>query len=144
MKRKTQFLKAVRLLAPKDFFINKAARQIREDELPSAPGGVALELVSALHWLRQELKAVALILDRASRHHRPTSARLTGQSSLPLEQALRVKSAEYWLKLGQPVEAMAELNRLPEGARKDPWVLKVTTSAIGAARQLGECLVRVE
>ncbi len=32
---------------------------------------------------------------------------------------MRVKSAEYWLKFGQPAEALMELERLSEGAKAE-------------------------
>ena len=39
------------------------------------------------------------------------------QLGLRLGDALRVKSAELWLKLGQPVSALLELQQLPRKAR---------------------------
>jgi hypothetical protein len=47
--------------------------------------------------------------------------------------ALRVKSAEFWLQLGQPLQALNELRNLPEGAYNNPWTKKVLQSASRAA-----------
>lgn len=48
--------------------------------------------------------------------------------SIALRDAIRVKSAEYWLTLGQPVQALLELEQLPRRARKHPWATKVLLS----------------
>ncbi len=55
-----------------------------------------------------------------------------------LWSALRVKGAEFWLKLGQPAQALHELESLPEAMRRDPWVTSVFLSAIRSARELNE------
>lgn len=67
---------------------------------------------------------------------------LPGQNSLmqkvlPLGAALRVKSAEYWLELGEPAQAMKELECLPSATRRHPWVIKTLVNAIGALRRSG-------
>jgi hypothetical protein len=46
-----------------------------------------------------------------------------------LADALRIKSAEYWLQLGQPTQALSELQRLSRKARPHPWVNKVLGAA---------------
>jgi len=56
-----------------------------------------------------------------------------GRNKTRLEDALLVKSAEYWLKLGEPIQALMELQQLPESKKKDPWVVKIFVSATGAA-----------
>jgi len=55
------------------------------------------------------------------------------QSRIRLKDAVRVKCAEYWLKLGEWREALMELQQLPETAKQDPWVIKVFLSATGNA-----------
>ena len=57
---------------------------------------------------------------------------------LSLSHALRVKSAEYWLLLGEPFEALAELQMLPDPVKRDPWVVKVMVYAAGALRERGK------
>jgi hypothetical protein len=54
---------------------------------------------------------------------------------LDLDQALRVKSAEYWLKLGEPVEAMMELGTLSDSARGHCWPRQVHLAAMLHARE---------
>jgi hypothetical protein len=76
-------------------------------------------------------------------NHARRQGLLTGGASPRLEaahpglsfcHALQVKSAEYWLILGEPFEALAELQTLPDVAKRDPWVLKVMVKATGMAR----------
>lgn len=52
-----------------------------------------------------------------------------------LEDALRFRSAEYWLKLGHPTEALAELEALSAGARQQVSVLKLQVAAMRAVRE---------
>jgi hypothetical protein len=54
-----------------------------------------------------------------------------------MDVALRVKSAEFWLKLGEPTQALRELNALPAWTRRHPWAIQVLLSAVRAARELG-------
>lgn len=49
---------------------------------------------------------------------------LTG-TGLRLRDALPVRSAEFWLLLGQPHLAEEELRALPENLRCHPWPLRV-------------------
>ena len=51
------------------------------------------------------------------------------RTALSLRDALRVRSAEFWLRLGQQGQALMELQKLPERARRDPWAVKVFRSA---------------
>jgi hypothetical protein len=48
-----------------------------------------------------------------------------GEDDMRLNEGLRIKSAEYWLKLGQPLPALLELQRLPKRARRRPWAKQV-------------------
>jgi hypothetical protein len=52
-----------------------------------------------------------------------------------LEDALHFTSAEYWLKLGHPTEALAELEALSAGARQQVSVLKLQVAAMRAVRE---------
>jgi len=54
------------------------------------------------------------------------------RSKFRLKDALHVKSAEYWIKLGEPVQALLGLQHLQKRSKKDPWVVKVFVSAMGA------------
>jgi hypothetical protein len=54
--------------------------------------------------------------------------------SLALSHAIRVKSAQYWLILGEPLDALAELQLLPEAARRNPQATKVMLSATSLMR----------
>ena len=52
-----------------------------------------------------------------------------------LEDALHFRNAEYWLKLGHPTEALAELEVLSAGARQQVSVLKLQVAAMRAVRE---------
>jgi len=56
------------------------------------------------------------------------------KSTLTLRDALFIKSAEFWLALGQPLEAIAELQKLTHCALSHPWAIRVFHSA---AREYG-------
>ena len=51
---------------------------------------------------------------------------------IQLGHALRVKSAEYWLKLGLPMQALLDLQELPAEALRHPWTCAVLRSAFRA------------
>jgi len=42
-----------------------------------------------------------------------------------MKDALLVKTAEMWLRLGEPSQALMELQRLTKRAWKHPWVESV-------------------
>ncbi len=50
--RKIKFLRAVRLLAPRDTLVLQFAECVRPDTLPERPGGAALELVASFERIR--------------------------------------------------------------------------------------------
>ena len=54
--------------------------------------------------------------------------------TIALPEAIRVKSAEFWLKLGYPIQALLELQRLPPLGRKHPWASRVFVTALRTAR----------
>ena len=49
----------------------------------------------------------------------------TPKTKLPMKDALLVKTAEMWLRLGEPCQALMELQRLTKRAWKHPWVESV-------------------
>jgi hypothetical protein len=62
----------------------------------------------------------------------------TTPTQFELEDELRVKSAEYWLKLGVADEALRELEALPENIWRGSRVLKLRVAALGMLRESGE------
>ena len=50
-------------------------------------------------------------------------------SGLPLREAISVRSAEYWLQLGQPDQALRELQTLSETASQHDWPQRVRQQA---------------
>ena len=53
-------------------------------------------------------------------------------TGLPLRDAIPVRSAEYWLQMGEPDLALKELQTLPESAQRHTWPLRVRLNALNA------------
>ena len=51
MNKRDKFLRAVQILAPGNSFMLQVAQRVPEEQLPPAPGGMALELVAHLERL---------------------------------------------------------------------------------------------
>jgi hypothetical protein len=147
MKKKKQFMRAVQILAPDDQFIFEAAQRIPEEKLPAFPGAAALEFVVGLGKLLNRQPPGPKEQSQEQHHHQPacmvkgSADELMGKPAsirhpLTLPNALRVKGAEFWLKLGQPDQAIIELGKLPNNAQNHPWALRVHLAAIGAAREM--------
>jgi len=56
-----------------------------------------------------------------------------GAIPISLRNAVRLRSAELWLQLGQPMQALSELQRLPLRIRKHPKAMRVCRSVYNAA-----------
>jgi hypothetical protein len=61
---------------------------------------------------------------------------------LPIKDAIQIKAAEYWMKLGEADQALKELEALPPRTWKCGWALKTRIAAIGALRERDEMTVR--
>jgi hypothetical protein len=61
---------------------------------------------------------------------------------LPINDALQIKAAEYWLKLGEADQALRELEALPSRTWKCNWALKTRIAAIGMLRERSEATVQ--
>jgi hypothetical protein len=48
--------------------------------------------------------------------------------TLSLRNAVRLRSAELWLQLGQPMQALSELQQVPLRIRKHPKAMRVCRS----------------
>jgi hypothetical protein len=57
---------------------------------------------------------------------------------MPINHALRIKAAEYWLKLGEADQALRDLENLPSRIWECGWALKTRIAAIGALRERSE------
>src|SRR6266446_9412418 len=98
MNKKENFLKAVQILAPDDQFILQSAHCVAEESLPAAPGGAALEFIVAMQRLTRQAWACKA---RFKLTHRRSVARTScslAKNPIALKHALKVKSAEFWLK----------------------------------------------
>jgi hypothetical protein len=54
------------------------------------------------------------------------------RSTLSLQNAVRLRSAELWLQLGQPMQALSELQHVPWRIRKHPKAMRVCRSVYKA------------
>jgi hypothetical protein len=61
---------------------------------------------------------------------------------LPRNDALQIKAAEYWLKLGEADQALRELEALPSKVWTSGWALKTRIAALGVLRGRDEMNVR--
>jgi hypothetical protein len=135
MKRKQRFLNAIKILAPGDTFVLKAAERVPEESLPVAPGGAALQLVVAMQNLRP-----------AEGHdffpQKPECDWREGAGQLSMSHALHIQSARYWLALGQVDQALLELGALSTDAFNHPSAVKTRLAVVRAARKLNELTVQ--
>jgi hypothetical protein len=57
---------------------------------------------------------------------------MKSQKGLQLKDAVRAKSAELWLRMGQPTEALLELQHIPKRAWRHPWIENIVWRAAHA------------
>src|ERR1039458_9377420 len=65
---------------------------------------------------------------------------------IPREDAVQIKSAEYWLKLGEADEALRELEKLPARSWNRAGALKTPIAAVramGVLRARAEAVIRI-
>jgi hypothetical protein len=55
-----------------------------------------------------------------------------GTTPISLQNAVRLRSAEMWLQLGQPMQALSELREVPLRIRKHPKAARVCRSVYKA------------
>jgi hypothetical protein len=58
--------------------------------------------------------------------------------SLPINYAIQIKAAEYWLKLGEADQALRELEYLPQDTWRNRAAIKIRIAAIGMLRAQAE------
>ena len=66
---------------------------------------------------------------------------LQAAQRLSQSHAIRIKSAEFWLKLGEADQALRELESLSAVIWNDPSAVKIRVAAIGALRARNEITV---
>jgi len=57
---------------------------------------------------------------------------------VPMNEALQIKAAEYWLRLGEADEALRELEKLPGKTWESPAAVKIRVAALGMLRPRNE------
>jgi len=55
-----------------------------------------------------------------------------GPTPISIRNAVKLRSAELWLQLGQPMEALSELREVPLRIRKHPEAMRVCRSVYRA------------
>jgi hypothetical protein len=65
-------------------------------------------------------------------------AQIQAPDELRTNDALPIKAAEYWLKLGEADQALKELEALPSRIWRCRWALKTRIAAIGVLRERGQ------
>ena len=93
--------------------------------------------ISRMNQKQQFMQSVNILApsDQRSFH----GAQLASQEEkLPINDAIQIKAAEYWLKLGEADQALRELEALRSRSWKCGWALKTRIAAIGALRERSE------
>jgi hypothetical protein len=108
-------MQAVQIPALGDQFMVQAPQPVPEERLP------ALEVVVTFQELCEPTNVPI-----KPRPHQPTSL----NRKLSLCHQIRIKSAEFWLMLGEADEAMRELEPLPGRAWNHPSAKKVRVAAL--------------
>ena len=67
---------------------------------------------------------------------------LPSKDVLPIEDAIQVKSAEYWLQLGEADQALKELKALPATSWHHGWATKARDAAPAVLRGRDEMSVQ--
>jgi hypothetical protein len=139
--RKQKFMQAVQILSPGDQLTIQAVQRIPEERLPAFPGGAALEFVVAFQKLRETTSISTPNKPKThaalhAGHNKPAPHSATPVNGrLSRCHALRVKSAEYWLRLGEADQALRELEFLPKSAWNHPSAVKARVAALEALRR---------
>ena len=115
------FLRAIQIPAPGDQFTPNSAK--RFPGLPAFVADTALE--------SQELKS-------SSNQETQRAGRMT---ELSMSHALRIKSAHYWLELGELDQALLELGALSTTASNHPLAVKARIAVLQALRKRNEATV---
>jgi hypothetical protein len=61
---------------------------------------------------------------------------------LPVTDALQIKAAEYWLRLGEADEALSELENLPRKSWESPYAIEIRVTALGMLKEKNEIAVQ--
>jgi hypothetical protein len=95
-----------------------------------------LEFVAAFQELRKSINLPIKSNGRRCGHrkHGRHQAR-PSKGRLPLSHALRVRSAEYWLRLGEADQALRELEALPKSAWNHPSAVETRVAAFGVLQE---------
>jgi hypothetical protein len=134
--RKQRFMGAIQILAPGDPLIYQAAHRMPEEILPAFPGGAMLELVAGFQELRKSINLPIKSNAGRSGHHIPGCHQArAGKDRLPLSHALQVRSAEYWLRLGEADQALRELEALPQSAWNHHSAVEARVAAVGVLQE---------
>jgi hypothetical protein len=72
----------------------------------------------------------------------PSKDVLPIEDALPIDHAVQVKSAEYWLKLGEADQALRELEVLPTTSWNHDWATKIRDAATAVLRGRDEMPVQ--
>jgi hypothetical protein len=62
------------------------------------------------------------------------------RTTLTIQDSLQIKAAEYWLELGEPDQALRELEALPARTWTCGWALRARIAALGVLRGRDEVM----
>jgi len=95
------------------------------------------------HYSPHENKTVHPVGEDSSRDSiRGGGSDAPSKEVLPIEDAVQVKSAEYWLELGEADQALRELEALPATSWNHGWATKARDAAFAVLRGRDEMSVQ--
>jgi len=103
-------------------------------QMLQAPGGIAqvvasLQAIQPAPWPCKSRFRYRLSTDHQMGNQPPQ------QPEVELGEALRIKSAEFWLKLGEVEQAILEIRTVPEPLQKHPSVVRLRLAIVRATSQ---------
>ena len=89
-----------------------------------------------LKYANQFMQAVPIHVSEDHHFTLPiTQAQAPPNQVPPINEAIRIRAAEYWLRLGEADETLRELENLPHQTWVHPFAVKIRVAALGTLRE---------
>jgi len=124
---RNQFFNAGQILAPDNRTTPQSAQCVPEQTLPARATGAAFELIVVVQEPDVRINNIPV---------RVTVQTRVVPQQLAITHALRIKSAEHWLKLCEPDRALRELEALPSRGWDHPLAVKARLAALRALKAM--------
>ncbi len=121
--------------APKGEMMNEGTRPLPEQQPSVVTDGGGSGHFEAVPKAKSPLWPCKLRFKYRARSYEKAGTSLAPAPEMELTDALRIKSAEFWLKLGELDQALLEIRSLPEQVQKHPSVLRIHLALVRAAQE---------